>query len=213
VRAGLHDRCPARGIDMRRILALCMGLGLLAPPCARAEQALLIKPLAEKNVSQLPAGQLFWRIENFRTLNEAKAEAAMRAWSLVAESSGKIWLFTLGASDAASSAGAIKVAEVGPIPRVPAARYLLRINDVSGPPGSVTPVHSHPGSEAFLVLDGEQTIKEAHGIMRVQAGHADPGHGADQAMQAVSSGSSDLHALVMFVVDADRPFSSPAAFP
>ena len=58
------------------MLALCMGLGLLVPPCARAEQALLIKPLAEKNVSQLPAGQLFWRIENFRTLNEAKAEAA-----------------------------------------------------------------------------------------------------------------------------------------
>jgi hypothetical protein len=196
---------------MRRMLALCMALGLLAPPGARAEQALLIKPLAEKNVSQLPAGPLFWRVENFRTLDEAKA--AMGAWSLVAESSGKIWLFTLGASGAASSAGAMKIAEVGPIPRVPAARYLLRINDVSGPPGSVTPVHSHPGSEAFLVLDGEQTIKEAHGIMRVQAGHADPGHGADQAMQAASSGSSDLHALVMFVVDADRPFSSPAAFP
>jgi len=51
---------------MRHMLALCMGLGLLAPHCAGAEQALLIKPLAEKNVAQLPAGQLFWRIENFR---------------------------------------------------------------------------------------------------------------------------------------------------
>jgi len=188
-----------------------MGLALLAPHCAWAEQALLIKPLAEKNVSQLPVGQLFWRIENFQTLAEAKV--AMGAWSLVAESGGRIWLFTLGGCGAASSAEAIKVAEVGPIPRVQATRYLLRINDVSGPPGSVTPVHSHPGSEAFLVLDGEQTIKEAHGIMRVQAGHTDPGHGADQAMQAVSSGPTDLHALVMFVVDADRPFTSPAAFP
>jgi hypothetical protein len=177
-----------------------------------AEQALVIKPLAEKIVSQLPAGPLFWRIENFRTLNEARA--AMGAWSLIAESAGKIWLFTLGTSGGAtSSASAIKVAEVGPIPRVPAKRYLLRINEASGPPGSVTPVHSHPGSEAFLVLDGEQSIKEAHGIMRVHAGHADPGHGADQAMQVISSGSTDLHALVMFVVDADRPFSSPTAFP
>lgn len=106
MRTGLLDRCHARGIDMRRMLALCMGLGLLAPHCARAEQALLIKPLAEKNVAQLPAGQLFWRIENFRTLDEAKA--AMRAWSLVAESAGKIWLFTLAASGAPASAGAIK---------------------------------------------------------------------------------------------------------
>jgi hypothetical protein len=32
-------------------------------------------------------------------------------------------------------------------------------------------------------------------------------------MQVSSSGSTDLHALVMFVVDATKPFSSPAAFP
>lgn len=28
-----------------------------------------------------------------------------------------------------------------------------------------------------------------------------------------SSGTTDLHGLVMFVVDATRPFSSPATFP
>jgi hypothetical protein len=191
--------------------ALCIALGLAAPFWARAEQALLIKPLAEKRVPALPATQLFWRIENFETLDEARA--AMGAWSLIAEAAGKIWLFTLGPSGAAPSAGAIKVAKIGPIPRVHAARYLLRINDASGPPGSLTPVHSHPGSEAFLVLDGEQSIQGTHGMMRLKAGHADPGHGADQAMQVISSGSTDLHALVMFVVDADRPFSSPARFP
>jgi hypothetical protein len=32
-------------------------------------------------------------------------------------------------------------------------------------------------------------------------------------MQVSSSGDGDLHALVMFVVDAGRPFSSPAAMP
>jgi hypothetical protein len=191
--------------------ALCIALGLAAPFWARAEQALLIKPLAEKRVTALPARQLFWRIENFGTLDEARA--AMGAWSLIAEAAGKIWLFTLGPPGAAPSAGAIKVAKIGPIPRVHAARYLLRINDASGPPGSLTPVHSHPGSEAFLVLDGEQSIQGTHGMMRLKAGHADPGHGADQAMQVISSGSTDLHALVMFVVDADRPFSSPARFP
>jgi hypothetical protein len=33
-----------------------------------------------------------------------------------------------------------------------------------------------------------------------------------QAMLVISSGSTDPHALVMFLVDADSPFSSPAAF-
>ena len=47
----------------------------------------------------------------------------------------------------------------------------------------------------------------------MQAGHVEPGHGAGMAMQVSSSGASDLHALVMFVVDADKPFSSPAALP
>jgi hypothetical protein len=32
-------------------------------------------------------------------------------------------------------------------------------------------------------------------------------------MQVSSSGSENLHALIMFVVDATRPFSSPAKLP
>jgi hypothetical protein len=175
-----------------------------------AEPALVVKPLAERRVAELPAGDLFWRIEAVAT--RAQADAAAGPWSLVAESAGKTWLFTLGASGAATP-GTTSVAEVGPIPRVEAAHYLLRINDASGPPGSVTPVHSHPGSEAFFVLDGEQSIRGAHGTLHVQAGHVEPGHGAGMAMQVSSSGTADLHALVMFVVDADKPFSSPATLP
>ena len=49
--------------------------------------------------------------------------------------------------------------------------------------------------------------------MRVVAGQPAAGHGADMPMQVSSSGSGDLLSLVMFVVDANRPFSSPATFP
>ena len=189
--------------------ALATGLSLLSEP-AFAQQALVVKPLAERRVAELPSGDLFWRIESVDT--KARADAAAGPWSLVAESAGKTWLFTLGAAGGATP-GATKIAEVGPIPRVTATHYLLRINDASGPPGSVTPIHSHPGSEAFFVLAGEQSIRGAHGMLHVAAGQVEPGHGADMAMQVSSSGTADLHALVMFVVDADRPFSSPAALP
>lgn len=131
---------------------------------------------------------------------------------LTVESAGKVWLFTLGPAGGLSPNGS-RVAEVGPIPRVQAAEYLRRINDASGPPGSVTPVHSHPGSEAFYVLEGQQTIRGAHGILRVEAGKPEAGHGADQAMQVSSTGPSPLHSLVMFVVEANRPFSAPAKLP
>ncbi len=193
------SKCAAVG------LAMC-----LANFCAFAQPALVIKPLVEIKVADLPPGELFWRIENVDSMAQAKSVAG--AWSLVTESAGKVWLFTLGASGG-STPNATKVAEVGPIPRVSALQYLLRINDASGPPGSVTAVHSHPGSEAFFVLTGEQSIRSAHGVMRVKAGQAEAGQGADHAMQVSSSGTSDLHALVMFVVDAGKPFSSPASVP
>jgi hypothetical protein len=199
---------------MKRILvtaAVIAGLGSwFLPPAAIAQQPLAIRALAERKVAELPAGPLFWRIENFDSL--AQAQGAAGPWSLAAESAGKAWLFTLGAPGG-SSAGGTKAAELGPIPRVAAGQYLLRINEASGPPGSITPVHSHPGSEAFFVLAGEQSIRSPHGTMRVQAGHPAAGHGADMPMQVSSSGSADLHALVMFVVDAARPFSSPATLP
>lgn len=174
---------------------------------ASAQKKFVIKKLAEKKVAELPAGTLYWRIENFATL--AEAEAAAGATALAVESRGKVWLFTLGPAGG-STAGGTKVAEVGPIPRIVAPQYLLRINEATGAPGSVTSQHTHPGSEAFYVLAGEQTIRTAKGTIRVKAGQPETGYGADNPMQVSSTGSKDLHSLVMFVVDATRPFSSPA---
>jgi hypothetical protein len=191
------------------LTVLISGIGV-SPSSAIAQQALAIKPLAEKKVAELPPGPLFWRIENFANL--AQAQAAASPWSLVAESAGRTWLFTLGSAGGATPGGT-KITELGPIPRVIAPQYLLRINEATGSPGSITPVHAHPGSEAFFVLSGEQSIRGPHGAMRVAAGQAEVGHGGDIPMQVSSSGSTDLHALVMFVVDGTRPFSSPAKFP
>lgn len=189
---------------------LCILLAFSIPGLSTAGQELLIQPLAEKSVSSLPRGPLFWRIDNFGTLSEART--AMGAWSLLAESAGKIWLFTLGPPRSSAARGT-RIAQVGPVPRVHASRYLLRINDASGPPGSATPVHSHPGTEAFLVLEGEQSIREVHGVTRIAAGQTASAHGADEPMQVTSGGPANLHALVMFVVDADRAFTSPATLP
>lgn len=177
---------------------------------ALAQPALVVKSLAEKKVAQLPAGPLFWRLETFPALDAARAAAGPTA--LVAESAGKVWLFTLGLSGV-SSPGGTHVAEIGPVPPVAAPQLLLRVNEASGPPGSNTSVHTHPGSETFYVLAGEQRIRTPHGILRIPSGRRAKGHTADTPMQVSSSGSADLYALVMFGVDATRPFSSPASWP
>ena len=197
----------SRLIDV--VAALCTGLFLLSAT-ATAQQALVTKALTEKKVSQLPARPLFWRVENFPTL--AQAEAATGPYGLAVGSGGKVWFFTLGPAGG-SSAGGTKVVEIGPLPMLIASDYVLRVNEATGPPGSITAVHTHPGSEAFYVLAGEQCVRTAQKMIRVVVGRAETGPGADTPLQVSNCGSTDLLSLVVFVVDATRPFSSPASFP
>jgi quercetin dioxygenase-like cupin family protein len=169
----------------------------------------VVQPVAEARVKQLPPGPLYWRIENFKTL--AAAKAASSSTSLAAEISGKAWLFSLGPKGKSSSGGTL-VAEVGPIPPIVAPEYLLRINHAYGPPGAKTKVHSHPGAEAFYVLTGRMSQRTPGGTMTLDVGQSSPGHSPDTPMEVSSTGSVELDQLVMFVVDATKPFSSPAAF-
>src|SRR5262249_30472317 len=132
-------------ISTGRTLIAVFTLMSLVATSARAQPAvgvaasgtLAVKGLVEKKVAQLPPGPLFWGVENFAT--RAEAQAAAGPTGLVAEAKGKIWLFTLGPSGG-SSTGGFKVVEVGPIPTVVASEYLLRINEASGSPGSITPI-------------------------------------------------------------------------
>jgi hypothetical protein len=191
------------------VLSLCaLGL-LLSPFSAAAQGTFVIKPVAEKKLKQLPAGPLYWQLENFPTL--AQAQAAEGPTSLAAEVSGKVWLFTLGPKGGATRGGT-KVVEIGPVPPVAAPEYLLRINHAGGPPGAKTRVHSHPGSEAFYVLTGRLGQKTPHGVAHADAGQSMPGHGPDVPMEVFSAGTADLDQLVMFVVDSTRPFSPSAKF-
>jgi hypothetical protein len=190
------------------VLSVCTPA--LAPSGLLAQVKLEIKPVAEKKLAQLPAGPLYWRIENFTTL--AEAEAAAGPTSLACAVAGKVWLFTLGAKGASVTRGGSLVAEIGPVPAITAPEYLLRINRAGGPPGARTPIHTHPGSEAFYVLTGRLGQRTPHGVVYAEANQAVNGHGADMPMEVFSAGTEELDQLVMFVVDATRPFNSPAKF-
>jgi hypothetical protein len=213
-------------IGTRPAIALALSLfaigSLLPPSTSVAQGQYVVKPVAEMKVKQLPEGPLYWRVENFPTLAEAQAAAGSYRWnpntvrydgspSLIAEVAGKVWLFTLGAKGAATPGGN-KVAEIGPLPPITASEYLLRVNHGYGPPGAKTPVHTHPGSEAFYVVAGQLGQRTPHGVNHVEAGGTMNGHAADTTMEVFNSGTTDLTALIMFVVDATKPFSVPAKF-
>jgi hypothetical protein len=193
------------------LLSVCTLVAACAPTMQDlpASPEFVVAPIAQRTVEQLPDGALYWRVETFASL--AAAETAAGPLSLAAEASSRSWLFTLG-RQGERTAGATFVAEIGPVPRFGAARYTLRVNHAHAPPGTATGVHTHPGSEAFYVLRGQLTQRTAHGVGRIDAGEAMNGHAPGMVMQLVSTGSEDLDQLVLFVVDADQPFSSPASF-
>jgi hypothetical protein len=214
---------------MKRILMHFGTIAVLAcrllsasPPLAAEEQKYVVKPVAQKKIAQLPEGPLYWRVETVPSLTDAKAAVGPDGWdpaavryrtttALIAEVDGKAYVVTLGSKGAVTPGGS-KLAEIGPLPPISASEYLLRLNHGSGPAGSRTPVHSHPGSESFYVIRGRLGQKTPEGIAYVDAGHTMNGHAAHTTMEVFNAGTTDLQALIMFVVDAGKPFSVPAKF-
>ena len=208
----------------RIVIPLVYVVGLLLPQSAWASPArYVIEPVVEMKVQQLPKGPLYWRVENFPTLDQAKAAAGKYRWnpdavryegwpSMTAEVAGKAWLFTLG-QKGTTTPGGTKVAEIGPVPSLSAPEYLLRVNYGNAPPGAKTPVHSHFGSEAFYIIAGKLGQRTPRGVAYVETGHTMNGHMAGMPMEVFNAGTTDLSALIMFVVDADKPFSVPTKLP
>lgn len=76
-------------------------------------------------------------------------------------------------------------------------------------PGLKSAIHTHPGPEVFFVLSGKVGQKTPHGVTYAQAGMTTVGHGSDTPMEAFNVGSIDFEEMVIFLVDANRKFSSP----
>jgi quercetin dioxygenase-like cupin family protein len=215
----LVKRLPAH---IGSIVLLTFGLLWSWPALAAPDQKYVVKPVAQKKINELPPGPLYWRVEQFPTLADAKTAVGPDGWnpasvryetttSLIGEVAGSVWVVTLGPKGG-STPGGTRVAEIGPVPPVTASEYLVRLNYGSGPAGSRTPVHTHPGSESFCVTSGRLGQRTPDGVNHVDAGHAMNGHVAGTTMEVFNAGKTDLNALIMFVVDASKPFSVPATF-
>jgi quercetin dioxygenase-like cupin family protein len=200
----------ASGTMRSAALSVAAALWLVFPVVGRAQPAgTTIAFVAEKKVAHLPDGPLFWRVETFPS--SAEAQAAAGPTGLVGEMDDRVWLFTLGPSGGASPGGT-QVADVGPLPIRPAAEYLIQVQGAITPPGGASQVHTHPGSEAWYVVAGQQTVRTSTEEMQVLAGQGFAGFAAGTPIRLINEGRDNRHAFPMFVVDATEPQTSPAEF-
>ena len=195
-------------------LAAAVLLCLALPATGSAQQPTVTPFMLNRIVDSLPSGPLYWRLQTFAT--RAEAEAAAGPTGQVGEAEDAVWLFTLGAKGGAPEGGTL-IAEIGPLEVPSADTYLLRNSYTSTPPGvaggSGSVLHSHPGTEAFYILAGEQTVFTPGQAVTTGAGQSQVGVPPWTPVAVLSTGSEARRAFALFVVDASKPFSSPAVFP
>lgn len=179
---------------------------------AQTAPAVTVTTLAERTVTpaQLPAGTLVWRLETLPTGDAAVM--ATGSTGVAATYNGRNYLLTL-APPGGSTPGATKISETGValLPRT-AAQLTLRLSSLTGPLGSESAVHSHPGAEGYYVIAGEFGARSQNGTVRVPTGRTFVGPAAGTPVQAVNTGTGDLNVLVFFALDAGQPATSPATF-
>lgn len=122
-------------------------------------------------LKNLPKGPLFWHLYTYPTMEEAE-RAKGSSTGTVVNSLSKIWLFKIAPADWKPASGR-KVAVIGPLPRFEAkeyeARYLESIK-LAPAPGGHTPVHRHPGVEAWYVVSGGQCMQIPDKTFFIRAG-------------------------------------------
>jgi quercetin dioxygenase-like cupin family protein len=108
-------------------------------------------------VRQVP---VWWHLYEFPSEREATDAASKVPNALSAVSHGKAWLHILAGAKAPSlGAGAIHRATVGPLVTPGSGALVARFMESIFTPGMRTRVHSHPGPEAFYVIEGEQCLE------------------------------------------------------
>ena len=100
---------------------------------------------------------LYWHIVEYGSEAEAETQAKKHRFAAVTTIHGKTWLYVLGAEKEAVTGGTRRAA-IGPL-NVPAGRVTAHFSEAIFPPGMRARVHSHPGPEAFYVVEGEQCME------------------------------------------------------
>lgn len=156
--------------------------------------------LAAEVLTSLPEAPLFWHLYTYPTIQAATLAKGTSAGTVV-KALGKAWFFNIAAKDWRPRGGE-RVAVVGPLPRFPAKTYVARyMEDVSSLPMERTPVHRHPGVEAWFLLGGSQCMQTPGKTSVIHSGETAfvP---AGVPMQLTNTGTETRRSIVLVLHNA-----------
>lgn len=144
---------------------------------------------------------VLWHIDEFESLAAAQRSEGPTSIALAAH--GSAWLYTIE-SDTSQHHGGKHRAVVGPIPIQADRAHSMMVMSAYFLPGHFSVVHTHPGPEAWWVLEGEQCLETTTTTIRARAGEgAIVAEG--ETMRMVGTGTGPRRALVLILHDSDQP--------
>lgn len=157
---------------------------------------------SELDLANAPA-TLYWHILEYPTQAAAIAESARHRWAAVAAAHSRFWLYILG-EPVEATVGGVERAVVGPL-MVPLGPAVAHFSEAIFPPGMRTRIHSHPGPEAFYIVEGEQCMETPTDRRKIGTGgtYVVPG---GVHLQAAPLGRRNL---VLIIAPKGAPFVIP----
>ena len=163
--------------------------------------------LADQPVGSLTESQAFWHIDTYPTQEAANAAKGTRG--AVVTSFGKTWLLTIETSEWHSPAGGKHIATIGPLPRLPADKYVATYMEGVFTPGMKSAIHDHPGPEIFYTMTGDICLESPTGISLGRSSSPPVIIPGGVPMQLTATGTEKRQGLTLILHDASKPSGHP----
>ena len=162
--------------------------------------------LASESLGIVSEAAIYWHLDTYDT--RAAAEAAKGPRGTVVEALGKSWLFTV-ANAGWRPLGGARIAEIGPLIVKAGEKYTALYAEGISNVGDVTPVHQHPGPEAWYTTAGEMCVETPAGKMVGHAGETNiiP---ADTPVTILATGAEQRRSVWLVLHESAHPWTVPA---
>ena len=161
--------------------------------------------LASESLGIVSEAAVYWHLDTYET--RTAAEAAKGSRGTVVEALGKIWLFTV-AKAGWRAPGGVRIAEIGPLLVKAGERYTALYAEGISNVGDVTPVHQHPGPEAWYTTAGEMCVETPAGKMVGRAGGTNiiP---ADTPVTILATGTEQRRSVWLVLHESAHAWTAP----
>jgi len=163
--------------------------------------------LANDEVGLLREPQVFWYLDVYQT--RAAALAVKDARGTVVEALGKVWLLSIEPAGW-RSAGAQRVAEIGPIPIHAGDAYSAQYMEAVFTPGMTVPAHRHGGPEIWYTASGETCLETPDGKVVGRAGGPPVIIPEGPPMHLTATGAEVRRSLVLILHGSSKPATTLA---